>query len=54
MKMIRHQTIRQHAHRDALTGLCEQRDEGLIIPLRMKDLGAGIAPIDDMVAIVSD
>jgi hypothetical protein len=31
VKMIGHQAIRQDAHRDALTSLCEQRDARLIV-----------------------
>jgi hypothetical protein len=52
--MVGHQTIRQEPHWHALTGLLEYGDEGLIIRFRMKDLGPGIAPIDHVVAIVSD
>ncbi len=52
--MIRHETIRQESHGHSLTGLPQQTDEGLIIPIRMKDVGPAIAAIDDVVAVVPD
>jgi hypothetical protein len=54
VEMIRHETIRQESHGHSLTGLPQQTDEGLIIPIRMKDVGPAIAAIDDVVAVVPD
>jgi hypothetical protein len=54
VEMIRHETIRQESHGHSLTGLPQQTAEGLIIPVRMKDLGPVIASIDDVVAVVAD
>jgi hypothetical protein len=54
MKMIWHETVRQEPHGNLVRSLTQQRDEGLIIPVCMKDLGPAIATIDDVVAVVTD
>ena len=52
MNMIGHETVRQDTHRHTLRRVAQQIEERLVIPIRMKHLGPGIAPIDDVVTIV--
>lgn len=52
MNMIGHETARQDTHRHTLRRVAQQIEERLVIPIRMKHLGPGIAPIDDVVTIV--
>jgi hypothetical protein len=54
MKMIGHETVRQHAHGNTLGCLAQQIHKRLVVPIRMKHLGPGVAPIDHVVTIVSD
>ena len=54
MKMIGHETVREHAHRQASTGVGQEGDECLEVAIGMKHWGAAIAAIDDVIAILSD
>ena len=52
MKMIRHQTIGQHAHWCPLTCFIQQCGKRFIVSSRMEDLCASIPSIDDVIAVV--
>ena len=54
MEVIRHNTIGEHSHRNALTGPIEQVNEGIIVCCFSKYFLAAIAAIDDMVANAAD
>lgn len=54
MKMIGHETVRQHAHGNTLGRLAQQIQKRLVVPIRMKYLGPGVTPIDHVVTIASD
>ena len=49
MKVIGHKAIGQDAHRDSFTGGGEELHEGRIIGILVKDPGAGVTAIDDVV-----
>jgi hypothetical protein len=53
MEMIGHETIADQPHRDAEPGFTDQSEEALVVPRLAEDSGAGIATIQDMVAITS-
>ena len=54
MNMIRHETVRQDTHRNALGGVTQQIKKRLVVPISMKYLGPGVASIDHVVTIVPD
>lgn len=43
MKMVGHQTVRQDSRRNTLRRVAKQIEERLVVPVRMKHLGPGIA-----------
>ena len=54
MKMIGHETVREHSHRQSAARVAQEGDECLKVSIGMKHLVAAIASIDDVVAILSD
>jgi hypothetical protein len=50
VKVIRHEAIGKHPHRDPFAGAGQEFHEGIVIGVLVKDFGAGIAAIDDVVA----
>jgi hypothetical protein len=53
MKMIGHEAVGEHAHRQALMGVGQQADEGVVVAVLVEDLGPTVAVVDDVVAIAS-
>src|SRR3990172_3585826 len=54
MKVIRHEAKPKHPHRHALAGRPQQREKAAIVRLIVKDLGAGIAAVQHVVAQTTD
>ena len=50
VEVIGHHAIRQHAHGEALTSVCNQTDESVVIGRLVKDLSATISAIDHVIA----
>jgi hypothetical protein len=53
MKMIWHNAIRKHPHRNPLTRQANQLDKDSVITVLMKYLGLRTTPIDDMITDTS-
>ncbi len=50
VNVVRHETVGEHTHGQALAGLDHQFDKGAVVRLVLKYADASIATIDDVVA----
>lgn len=50
VKVIRHEAKTQHAHRHALAGRPQQFEKAAVVRVVVKDPGAGVATVQDVVA----
>jgi hypothetical protein len=53
MKMIPQQAKRHQADVDPLPGLAQQAHEGVVVPFLVKDRAAGVATVEDVVAVAA-
>lgn len=51
VEMVGHQTVCQQTHRQPYRRLADRLEESLVIPRLMKNLGSGVPPIQDVIAI---
>jgi hypothetical protein len=54
MEVVGQYAIGQHAHGDGLVGIAHGLEEGLEVAVFVKDLVAGVAPVEDMVANIAN
>jgi hypothetical protein len=54
MEVGRHQAKAEKAHGDAGACLAQQRNEGMVIVVVVKDAGALVTPVEDMVTVSAD
>lgn len=54
MNVIRHEAVGEHPHREPFAGGGQELHEGIVIGVLVKDLGAGVTAVDDVVTDPTD
>ena len=54
VKVVGHEAVAQDAHGDAVAGVGDQIEEGVVVAILAEDSGAGVAAVKDVVTHVAD